>query len=55
MSVKIDFFQGMSGDYYVNPNQSFTREEAVFITKAINEALKNCNNRSKSKNKNMIL
>ena len=40
MSVKIDFFQGMSGDYYVNPNQSFTREEAVFITKAINEALK---------------
>lgn len=40
MSVKIDFFQGMSGDYYVNPNQSFTREEAAFITKAINEALK---------------
>ena len=40
MSVKIAFFQGMSGDYYVNPNQSFTREEAVFITKAINEALK---------------
>lgn len=40
MSVKIDFFQGMSGDYYVNPNQSFTREEAVFITKAINEAIK---------------
>lgn len=40
MSVKIDFYKGMSGDYYVNPNQSFTKEEAIFITKAINEALK---------------
>lgn len=53
MSVKIDFYKGMSGDYYVNPNQSFTKGEAIFITKAINEALKNYNNRSKSKN--MIL
>lgn len=40
MSVKIEFFRGMSGDYYVNPTQSFTKEEATFIANAINVAVK---------------
>lgn len=40
MNIKINFYQAMSGYYYVDQTQAFTKEETIFITKAINKALK---------------
>lgn len=52
MNVKIGFYQAMSGYYYVDPNQAFTKEEAIFITKAINKALKELNQNQNDKKVN---
>lgn len=49
MSVKINFYQAMSGYYYVDQTQAFTKEEVIFITKAINQALKELKQKQENK------
>lgn len=40
MSVKINFKQNMSGYYFVDNSQVFSKKEVAFIQNAVNEALK---------------